>query len=74
MKHVFVALAAVGLLVSGCGPAEGSEETGTENGAVEQQATRCISACWGNCSKISTTPMEYSECRLGCDEACAGEY
>ncbi|WNG62041.1 hypothetical protein F0U59_50580 [Archangium gephyra] len=74
MKHVFVALAAVVMLVSGCGPAEGTEEMGTESSSVEQKLTPCLSDCYGYCSSTSTTSAEVMACRADCRVACEGVY
>ncbi len=74
MKHVFVALAAVGLLVSGCGPAAEAEEVATENGSVEQQLTPCLSECYSYCSANSPTAADNMICRADCrDYVCVGE-
>ena len=75
MKHVFVALAAVGLLVSGCGAAESPEGVGTESDSVEQQLTPCLSECFGYCSRNNSTPEGLLECRADCRVQCeSGEY
>jgi len=69
LKHVFVALAALGLLVSGCGPAESSEDVGTENGSVEQKITPCLAGCYPSCTG---TTAQINACKANCRVECAG--
>jgi hypothetical protein len=71
MKQLCALFAVVGWMVSGCGPADGSEATEADVGAVEQHLTPCLSECYGGCSG---TAADVLQCRSDCRQyVCAGQ-
>ena len=69
MRHVFVALAAMGLLATGCGSSEGREDSRLETGEVKQEITPCLANCYAGCTG-STVPV--TQCKAECRSECAG--
>jgi hypothetical protein len=77
-----MALAAVGWLLSACGPADRppeqvspvdqdpvEEPAGEQPGTAEHELTPCLSQCYSTC--VGNTP-EVVACRQECRDACAG--
>ncbi|MCY1045662.1 hypothetical protein OV208_30380 [Corallococcus sp. bb12-1] len=69
MRHVFVALAAMGLLATGCGSSAGSEDSMLDTGSVKQELTPCMANCYAGCTG-GTVPV--NQCKAECRAECAG--